>query len=255
MTMQQVEHTGPGESVMVVVAHPDDAEFMCSGAVAKWAKEGKEVTYVLVTSGDKGSSDPDVDPAKLATIREQEQRDVCALLGVKHVEFLRYLDGMVVNSLELRKAIVRLIRKHKPNAVITEDPIARWVGNYINHPDHWAVGDATVDAVFPSARDVHMFPELLTEEGFGPHTVDHLYIGMRGGDANVFIDISQTIETKIAALRGHKSQVRNPSPEFDDMIRNMARRTAGESGTEYAESFRYFYLGPRLAPPQTPIRA
>jgi LmbE family N-acetylglucosaminyl deacetylase len=196
-----------------------------------------------------------MDPARLATIREQEQRDVCALLGVKHVEFLRYPDGMVVNSLELRKAIVRLIRKHKPTAVITEDPTARWVGNRINHPDHRAVGEATVDAVFPSARDIHMFPELLKEEGLGPHAVDHLYVGMRGDEANVRIDISETIESKVAALRGHKSQVRNPSPEFDEMIRNMARRTAGESGTEYAESFRYFYLGPRLAPPQTPIRA
>ena len=255
MTMQPPEHTGPGDRIMVVVAHPDDAEFMCSGSVAKWAQEGKEVVYVLVTSGDKGSQDPAADPQELAGTREQEQRDVCQLLGVKAVEFLRYADGMVVNSLELRKAVVRLIRKYKPTAVITEDPTARWVGNYINHPDHRAVGDVTLDAVFPSARDVHMFPELVREEGLGPHVVDHLYLGMRGGQANVFIDISQTIEAKIAALRGHKSQVRNPSPEFDDRIRSMARRTAGESGMEYAEAFRYFYLGPRLTPPQTPVRA
>ena len=240
---------------MVVVAHPDDAEFMCSGTVAKWVQEGKEAVYALVTSGDKGSADPAIVPEELAATREQEQRDVCRLLGVKDVEFLRYADGMVVNSIELRKDVVRLIRRYKPTAVITEDPTARWRGSYINHPDHRAVGDATVDAVFPSARDVHMFPELIREEGLWPHVVEHLYLGTRSQEANVLIDISQTIEAKIAALRGHKSQVQNPSPEFDDRIRSMARQTAGESGMEYAEAFRYFYLGPRLAPPQTPVRA
>ena len=248
MTMQ-VEHTGPGDHIMVVVAHPDDAEFMCSGSVAQWASEGKEVTYVLVTSGDKGSSDPSVVPEELAMVREQEQREVCELLGVKHVEFLRYADGMVVNNLELRKAIVRLIRRYRPSAIITENPTTRYVGNRINHPDHRAVGDATVDAVFPSARDVHMFPELRQEEGLEPHIVEHLYLSSRPEEVNVHIDISQTIETKIAALRGHKSQVRGPSPGFEDMLKNMARRTAGESGLEYAEAFRYFYLGRQQAPP------
>ncbi len=255
MSMQPIEHLGPGDRIMVVVAHPDDAEFMCSGSVAKWTGEGKEVVYVLATSGDKGSDDPTVVPQELAKVREREQREVCDLLGVKGVEFLRYPDGMVENSLALRKDIVRLIRKHKPNAVVTENPTNRWVGNRINHPDHRAVGDATVDAVFPSARDVHMFPELHAEEGLEAHVVDHLYVGARGDEANVYIDISETIEAKIAALKGHKSQVRNPSPEFEEFVRGMARRTAGESGMEYAESFRYFYLGPRAGPPQTPIRA
>ena len=254
MTMQPVEHTGPGQRIMVVVAHPDDAEFMCSGSVAKWAREGKELIYVLATSGDKGTSDPGVLPEDLAKIREQEQRQVCDGLGVKHVEFLRYPDGMLVNDLDLRRNIVRLIRKYKPSAVITENPTVRWMGNYINHPDHRAVGDATMDAVFPSARDVHMFPELLAEEGLEAHTVDHLYLGMRGNEANVYIDISETMDAKIAALKGHKSQVRNPTPEFDENIRRMVRFTAAESDLEYAESFRYFFLGPRRVPSEIPIR-
>ena len=158
MSMQPIERLGPGDRIMVVVAHPDDAEFMCSGSVAKWTGEGKEVVYVLATSGDKGSDDPAVVPWDRAKIREREQREVCDLLGVKAVEFLRYPDGMVENSLDLRKAIVRLIRKHKPNAVVTENPTNRWVGNRINHPDHRAVGDATVDAVFPSAGTCTCFP-------------------------------------------------------------------------------------------------
>ena len=255
MVMQPVEHTGPGDRIMVVVAHPDDAEFMCSGSVAKWTAEGKEVVYVLVTSGDKGTSEPDVLPTELAKVREREQRAVCDILGVGPLEFLRYPDGMVENTLQLRKDIVRMIRKHKPSAVITENPTARWVGNYINHPDHRAVGDATLDAVFPSARDIHMFPELHENEGLDAHVVDHLYLGMRGDEANVFIDIDATVETKARALKAHESQVRNPSPQFDEFIRSMARRSAEGSDYEFAEAFRYFYLGPRQPQPeQTPIR-
>ena len=249
MTTQPVEHTGPGDTIMVVVAHPDDAEFMCAGTVAKWAKEGKEVIYVLATSGDKGTSDLSVRPEDLARTREQEQREVCELLGVKHVEFLRNPDGMVVNTLELRKSIVRVIRKYKPSAVITQNPTVRFSGNFVNHPDHRAVGDATVDAVFPSARDGHMFPELLAEEGLGPHAVDHLYLGTFGGDADVAIDISETLETKIEALKGHKSQITNPTENFGGFVRDMARRSAGEEEFEYAESFRYIYLGPRRPRP------
>ncbi len=245
MVSQSPEHTGPGDRIMVVVAHPDDAEFMCSGSVAKWAREGREVVYVLCTSGDKGTSDPDVKPAELARIREEEQRQVCKLLGVKHVEFLRREDGVLVSDLSLRKEIVRLIRRHKPSAVVTEDPSVRWHGARLNHPDHRAVGDATLDAVFPSARDYHVFPELVAEEELLPHVVEHLYLGMRSEEADVYIDISETIDAKIAALKGHKSQVRSPSGDFDEFVRAMARRSAGERGMEYAESFKYFYLGPR----------
>ena len=244
MTMPPIEHTGPGERVMVIVAHPDDAEFMCAGTVAKWTSEGKEGVYVLVTSGDKGTSDPDVLPVEFAKVREAEQREVCDTLGVKDLEFLRYSDGMVENTLGLRRDLVRMIRKYKPSAVITQNPTARWFGNRINHPDHRNVGDAAIDAVFPSARDVHMFPELFENEGLDTHVVDHLYLGMTGGEANVHIDISQTLETKIAAMKGHKSQMRDPSsPRFGEFVYTMAQRSAEGTEMEYAESFRYFHLG------------
>ncbi|MDE2766445.1 MAG: PIG-L family deacetylase [Chloroflexota bacterium] len=260
MTLPPQEHLGPGDRIMVVVAHPDDAEFMCSGSVAKWTREGREAVYVIATNGNKGTSDRDADPAALAALREAEQRAACAILGVETVEFLRYEDGTLQNTLELRREVARLIRVHRPSAVVTEDPTARFVGNRVNHPDHRAIGDAAVDAVFPSARDFHMWPEMHHEEGLEPHVVDHLYVSGRGGEANVRVDISETIEAKIAALRAHASQVRNPTPEFDEFVRGMARRNAEGSPYEYAESFRYFYLGARppsqnAPPPNTPIRA
>ena len=260
MTLPPQEHLGPGDRIMVVVAHPDDAEFMCAGSVAKWTREGREAVYVIATNGNKGTPDREVDPAELAALREGEQRAACAVLGVSKVEFLRHEDGTLQNTLQLRREVARLIRVHCPSAVVTEDPTARFVGNRINHPDHRAVGDATVDAVFPSARDFHMWPELYYEEGLEPHVVDHLYVSGRGGEANVRIDVAATIELKIAALRAHASQVRNPTPEFDEFVRSMARRNAEGSPYEYAESFRYFHLGARppsqnAPPPNTPIRA
>ncbi|MEX2431570.1 MAG: PIG-L deacetylase family protein [Dehalococcoidia bacterium] len=237
------DHGGPGERIMVVVAHPDDAEFMCSGSVARWTSEGRKVIYALVTSGDKGTSDRTIVPAELAKLREQEQREVCAILGMHTVEFLRYEDGVVQNTLELRKDITRLIRKHTPSAVITQNPATRWSGNYVNHPDHRNTGDATMDAVFPSARDYHMFPDLVMNEGLMPHITEHLYLGARGDMAEVYFDISETIETKIRALKAHKSQVINPTEEFDNRIKEMAGRVGAERGMAYAESFKYFYLG------------
>ena len=227
---------------MVVVAHPDDAEFMCAGSVAAWTAEGREVVYVLVTSGDKGTEDPKVVPTEFAKLREREQQNVCDILGVKAVEFLRHEDGMVQNTLELRKDIVRVIRRHQPTALITQNPTARWMGNYVNHPDHRNTGDATMDAVFPSARDVHMFPELALNEGLGPHIVDHLYLGDRSEEADIAFDVSGTIETKIHALQAHASQVPDPD-RTAYYIREAAQALGEPHGMAYAESFRYFYLG------------
>ena len=247
------DHAGPGGKILVVVAHPDDAEFMCAASVARWTSEGKEVVYGLVTSGDKGSPDPSVVPSELAALREEEQREVCRILGVSEVEFLRYEDGMVENTLELRKDIVRLIRKHKPSAVVTQNPTARWSGHYINHPDHRNTGDATLDAVFPSARDVHMFPELALNEGLDAHIVEHVYLGARDDIADVYFDVSDTVETKIRALKAHASQMRftpnadgGPSDEereFGERLTGWLKERGAEKGLPYAESFKYFYLG------------
>jgi LmbE family N-acetylglucosaminyl deacetylase len=246
MVLPIQEHLGPGDRVMVIVAHPDDAEFMCAGTVAKWTTQGREVIYVLVTSGDKGTSDPSIKPEELAQLREKEQTNVCKILGVNAIEFLRYPDGALTNSLELRKSLVRVIRKHQPSAVIAQDPTVRYLGNYINHPDHRASGDAALDAVFPSSRDYHAYPDLIDQEGLMPHMVDHVYLGgLQFGDGTVKVDITTTLDTKIRALMAHESQVKNPGEEFVNRIKTRASQSAEGSEMQYAESFRYFYLGPQ----------
>ena len=242
MKVAPEDHKGPGDRIMVIVAHPDDAEFMCAGSVAAWTREGREVVYILVTSGDKGTEDASIVPAEFAKLREQEQRSVCDILGVGNIEFLRNEDGMVQNTLDLRKQIVRAIRQHKPSAVITQNPTARWSGNYVNHPDHRATGGATMDAVFPSARDVHMFPDLASNEGLAAHVVDHLYLGDRSDGADIVFDITDTIDTKVRALQAHASQISDPG-RVDGFIHENARSIGERAGIGFAESFKYFYLG------------
>lgn len=220
---------------MVVVAHPDDAEFMCAGTVAKWTKAGAEVTYVVITKGDKGSDDPEMTPSRLAVIREQEQRDAGAVLGVRNFEFMGYPDGYLVATLDLRRDIARLIRRYRPEVVITFDPTNRFFGDtYVNHPDHRAAGDATVDAVFPTARDRLTFPELLTD-GLEPHKVKQLWLASPA-EANVWVDIADTLEMKKAAMLAHPSQL---GPEVAGFADQMARWAAvGQEGIELAESYR-----------------
>ena len=229
--------------IAVIMAHPDDPEFVCAGTVATWAAAGHEITYVLVTSGDKGSDDPAMTPERLAEIREAEQRAACAILGVQDVIFLRYPDGMVVPDLGLRRDLARVIRRLKPDVVLCDDPTVRWADqSYINHPDHMAVAEATLAALFPAARARLYFPELL-DEGLEPHKVTEVYVA-GGREPDVWVDISGCIERKLAALRAHASQLGDWDPE--EMIRTWARETAqrnpnGPAGG-YAESFKYFKL-------------
>ncbi len=242
--LEGVQHDGPGQSILVVMAHPDDAEFMSAGSVARWVREGREVVYVLCTDGDKGSADPEVTPERLARTRQAEQRAACAVLGVREVVFLGYPDGLLQNTLELRWDIVRQIRRFRPDAVVCQDPTKRWYSNfYLNHPDHRAAGDAALDAVFPSARDYHVLPELI-QEGLLPHKVRHVYIAPGFEDADVWFDITDTIDQKIAALYEHKSQMNvaeNPR-EAEEFVRWMGRATAQDQDMEYAEAFKYIRL-------------
>ncbi len=219
---------------MVVVAHPDDAEFMVAGTVALWAAAGCEVTYVVITRGDKGSDDPEMTPDKLAEIREAEQRAAGALLGVKHYEFMGYPDAYLQHTLELRRDVTRIIRKYRPEVVMTFDPTARFLGdNYPNHPDHRCTGDVTVDAVFPTARDRLTFPELLAE-GFEPHKVAQIWLG--GTEkANVVVDISATLELKKRAMLAHPSQL---GPEIVEFAAQMGRWGAEGQEFEFGEAFR-----------------
>jgi LmbE family N-acetylglucosaminyl deacetylase len=224
---------------MVIVAHTDDAEFMAAGAVALWARDGTEVTYVVVTNGDKGSDDPSVTGEQLAAIRQAEQRRAAGSLGVKEVLFLGYEDSMLQPTLELRREVARVIRAHRPHTVVTFDPTTRFItDNYPNHPDHRATGDATVDAVFPAARDRLTFPELL-DEGLEPHKVRELWLGA-STSPNHWVDIESVLAQKIAALRMHESQLGEFSVE--EFIPQMSRAQAEGSPYTLAESFRRLVL-------------
>ena len=225
---------------MVVVAHADDAEYGVAGTVAKWVKEGKEVTYLIVTDCSRGTDDPNFLPAELSKVRKKEQRAAADRLGVKEVVYLDYQDGTIQHTLDLRRDIVRQIRKYRPHIVITMDPTRRWLGqSYINHPDHVATSDATLAAVFPAARDYWNFHELIGE-GLMPHKVAEVYL-YAAEAPDVWIDIGDTIEDKIAALKEHRSQVGDS--DVGEGIRSWARNTAEGKEMEYAESFKIFSLG------------
>ncbi len=229
--------------IAVFMAHPDDAEFTCAGTVATWAAAGHHVTYVLLTSGDKGSADPLATPEGLVAIRAAEQRAACEILGVRDVVFMGYQDAMLVADLTLRRDLVRVIRRIKPDVVVGFDPTVRWVDqSYINHPDHRAAGEATLDAVYPASRDRMTFPELLAE-GLEPHKVAEVYLA-GAKEPDCWIDISEQMTTKLAALRAHASQLGDWDPE--EMIHTWARETAernpNQGHGEYAESFKYFKL-------------
>ena len=221
---------------LVVVAHPDDAEFGCAGTVAGWTRQGHEVFYLVCTRGQKGSSDPLMTSERLAGIREQEQRAAARVLGVQEVAFLDYGDGEVENSLRLRGDIARAIRLYQPDTVITQDPTLLFVGDeFINHPDHRAVGLATIDAIYPTARDRLQFPDHL-REGLAPHRVREIY--MFGTEqANHWVDIGATLDLKIAALRQHESQV-GAWDGIAERIRERARLAGESQGLTYAEAFR-----------------
>jgi LmbE family N-acetylglucosaminyl deacetylase len=223
---------------MVVVAHPDDAEFMVAGSVAKWTRRGADVTYVVVTRGDKGSEDPDMTPQRLTAIREAEQRAAGAILGVRSFVFMGYPDAYLQHTLELRRDLTRVIREFRPQIVMTFDPESRFMMDvYPNHPDHRTTGDATIDAVFPSARDRLTFPELLTE-GLQPHKVAEIWLG-GSARSNTWVDIGETMEEKRRALLAHPSQL---GPEIVEFAGMMARGSAAGQPFEFGEAFRRIVL-------------
>lgn len=229
-------------TVMGIFAHPDDPEFFCGGTFAKWAAEGRQITFVLATSGDKGTHDLSLTSEQLVSIREAEERAAAACLGVPEVVFLRYPDGDLVPSLDLRRDLVRLIRLKQPDIVVTNDPTARWYGiNYINHPDHRAIGDVVLDAIYPAARNHLYLPEMIRDEGLAPHRVRQVFL-CGTHDPNVRVDVTAHLETKIRALREHKTQI----SDMDAMAQHQRENVAQEfmlDSPRYIESFRMFSLG------------
>lgn len=196
---------GPAR-VAVITAHPDDPDFGCAGTCAVWADMGHTVSYVIVTNGDKGSDDTSLSSRDLVAAREREQRAAARILGVRDVIFLGYEDGMVVPDLGLRRELVRVIRRLKADVVICDSPNAYFYSDsYINHPDHRAVAQATLEAVFPAAQNHRYFPELL-EEGLTPHRVREVWIESFHEEPNTYVDVTETMDRKLTALKEHVSQ-------------------------------------------------
>lgn len=218
--------------IMVITAHPDDAEFGVAGSVARWTHDKRSVIYVVCTSGDKGTSDRTLKPEDLMRIREQEQRAAADLLGVRKVIFLRYQDQTLEETPAFRKHIVEMLRTYRPYRVVSMDPYRR----YIWHRDHRILGQVVMDAVFPFARDHMAYPDLL-DKGLEPHKVrELLFFGTE--EINYHSDITATFDRKLAALRCHISQVRELG--IDDLgtwLRQRCHQMAKGSGYELAEAF------------------
>ncbi len=227
---------------MTIQAHPDDQEFTIAGTLAKWVKQGCQVISVIVTSGDAGSNEPskgaDYKPS-LAHLREDEQIAANLVLGIQETAFLHYPDGELEATLQLRKDLTRLIRQYKPDLVVTGDPTRVFYGSdYINHPDHRAAAEAAVYATFPSAGTRLIFTDLL-DEGYEPHNVKKLYL--HGAEKpDVWVDTSETLDLKIAALKKHASQLGDWDPTEE--MRKWAAETGKEKGLKAAESYRVMTL-------------
>lgn len=226
------------QRILVVVAHPDDAEFGCGGSVARWAGEGREVYYGILTRGERGSDDPTMTPERLALIREEEQRAAARTLGVKDVFFLGYPDGELEDTREARREVVRLIRQVRPDRVVTQNPFPS-LNPYAGHRDHRHAGRLALDAVYPYARDRLHFPELLAE-GYEPHRVREVLL-MGYPEPDTVLDITQTIDQKLAALRCHASQLRDFAA-VEQRVREWARELGRPHGMAYAEGFRLIAL-------------
>ena len=227
------------ESAMAISAHPDDNEFTCVGTLARWAKAGTCVIYVLCTSGDVGIDEPGMTREKATQIREAESLEAARIAGVHQVVFLREPDGLLQATLELRKKLVREIRTYKPEVILVGDPTIVWSGDdYINHPDHRAAAQAALDAVFPAAGQPNLFEDLALE-GLTAHKVRKVYAHV-WDKADVFINIEDTIDIKVAALRLHKSQMKDWDPE--PMIKEWASGTAKGKEMQYAEGFKVVTL-------------
>ncbi|MFJ2030303.1 PIG-L deacetylase family protein [Streptosporangium sp. NPDC087985] len=224
--------------VLVVTAHPDDVDFAAAGSIARFTDRGVEVTYCVVTDGDAGGIDRELDNGGMAELRRTEQTNAAKIVGVADVRFLGYQDGTVVQSLDLRRDITRVIRQVRPDLVITHTPERNYRFISPSHPDHRAVGGCTLDAVYPDARNPYTFPTLLHDEGLAAWTVREVWLS-GGQTPDHHVDITATFERKLSALHAHASQIDHVEG-FDDFLRTRSSRFAAEAGLgegSYAEAF------------------
>ncbi|MFJ6019030.1 PIG-L deacetylase family protein [Nocardiopsis alba] len=229
--------TDTPERALVVMAHPDDADFSCAGTVALWTDAGTEVVYLMVTDGEAGGDELTLDSAEIGAMRREEQRRAAAEVGVKDVRFLGYPDGRVEATLDLRRDISRVIRQVRPQRVIIPSPERDWDSVAASHPDHMATGEAAMNAVFPDARNPHAHRELLAEEGLAPWTVPEVWV--IGGPGH-HTDITKVFERKVAALAAHESQISDIA-ELEPMLREWMGANAAGAGLpegSLAEVFR-----------------
>ncbi len=228
------------ERALVVVAHPDDVDFGAAGTVAAWTDEGIAVTYCICTDGDAGGFDPAVPRSSIAGIRQAEQRAAAKEVGVDDVVFLGYPDGRLVPSFDLRRDLSRVIRQVRPQRVVMQSPEINWERIAGSHPDHRAAGEAALCAVYPDARNPFTHTTLLQDEGLEAWTVHDVWVMATGDGANRWVDVTDTFDRKVAALRRHASQTSHME-DLDGMLRTWLGANAVRGGLgddRLAESFR-----------------
>lgn len=224
----------PFRRALVVVAHPDDAEFGAAGTVAGWVEAGTEVRYVVLTDGASGSSDPTMTRERLVALRADEQHSACAVLGVRDVMFLGYHDGYLEATIEARRKVAAEVRRYRPEVVITTNPDLRWTARgTVNHPDHRAAGDLVLHSINPAASS-RLWDMSLLDEGLEPWDVSELWM-MSFGTGPHHVDITATFDRKMEALRCHASQLGDWDPQ--ERMRAMASERGREIGVELAEAF------------------
>ena len=213
--------------ILVVMAHPDDCDFGAGGTIAQWTAKGISVSYCIITNGDQGGEESDVPLEEMAKVRQREQRDAGAALGVSDITFLNHRDGWLVPTIELRKEIVREIRKSKTDRMVIQSPERNYERIFASHPDHLAAGEVAIQAVYPDARNPYAFTDL-KEAGFEPWRVKEVWI-TSSPTPNHFVDITDTFPKKIAALKAHVSQTAH-NAELEAMVRSWGERNATAQG-------------------------
>lgn len=229
----------PG-AVLVILAHPDDPEFFCGGTAAKWAAEGRPVTFCLLTRGDKGADEPGVAPAELSERRVAEQVAAARKLGVTDVRFLGYLDGEIVVNENLQRDVTRIVRQVRPEILVTSDPSNFYTG-FVNHSDHRAVGEACLYAAWPAARSALYFPELYKDEELEPHKVPYIYLA-GAVHPDTAVDITGTIDSKLEALREHASQIADFEHLEERLREGLRDPKSPPNEPRYVEQFKVIEL-------------
>jgi LmbE family N-acetylglucosaminyl deacetylase len=237
LLMENIEGWTGKKNILVILAHPDDPEFFCGAMIARWCAAGHSVNYCLLTKGQRGAEDEKITIAEIEQKRIAEQNAAARLLGVSSVLFLDYMDGDLVPDLKLRQNIVKVIRKFKPEIIVTSDPQNLFPTDYrINHPDHRAAGQAVVDAVFPAAGN----PRVLAEEDgkpLSPHQVEEVWLAQTH-QSNLSVELTKYFETKMNAIACHVSQLKEPIDQFREKMRSRWESDPDSGQLRYVEKFK-----------------